>query len=95
MDVNYQQAVIHVGEHNSGNMHYNCEPCDDLGSCSHTTHTSHTTGHKYAFHIRKKTISYILSLSSGYQPTQGQAFGEKLLIFSKPFFLPRQLHIIL
>lgn len=82
MGVSNPQAMIHLEEHNSGNMHYNCEPCNDLGSCSHTTHTSHSTGHKYAFHIRKRTISYMLSFSSDHQ-AQGGAFGQKLLIFSK------------
>lgn len=85
MDTNNQQAMTHVKDRNSGNMHYNCEPCNDLGSCSHTTHTSHSMGHKYAFHIRKTTISYTLSLSSGHQQAQRQTFGQKLLIFSKTF----------
>lgn len=83
MAVNNQQAMIHLEEHNSGNMSYNCEPRNDLGSCSHTTHASHSMGHKYAFHIRKRTISYMLSLSSDDQQAQGHAFGQKLLMFSK------------
>lgn len=83
--------MILLEEHTSGNMHHNCEPCNDLGSCSHTTHTSHSRGHKYAFHIRKKTISYMLS----HQQAEGQAFGQKLLIFSKALFLPRQLYVTL
>lgn len=95
MAVNNQQAMIHLEEYNSGNMSYNCEPRNDLGSCSHTTHTSHSMGHKYAFHIRKRTISYMLSLSSDDQQAQGHAFGQKLLMFLKPLFLPRQLYITL
>lgn len=83
MGVNSQQAVIHLEEHNPGNMHYHCEPCNDFESRSHTTHTSHSTGHKYAFHIRKRTVPYMLGLSHGHQQAQQQASAQKLLIFDK------------
>lgn len=67
-----------------------CQPCLDLGSCSRSVHASHSTGHKYAFHIRKETIPYVPSLR-GHPQTQGQTAGQKLFMFPQTLFLPRSI----
>jgi hypothetical protein len=85
MDVTSQQATTRGEEQNPRNMRYNCEPYGDLGSCSHTMHTSHSMGTNMPFTLQRRLLPICAAFSMTINEAQRQAIRQSGFYFPKTF----------
>lgn len=95
MGVNNQQAMIHLEEHNSENMHYNCEPAVTLGPVLIPRILLIPWDINMPFILERGLFPICSAFPVAINRHKDRHLDRSYLYFLKPLFLLGQLHFTL